>query len=237
MSKNKLYEEIPAGYYYYAFKRGNTIQRFWHKYKFSEIISSMGLKNKKILDVGCGPGVLLSLMPQIYNSALGLDLSKKQISFARKKFASFKKIKWVAKDLKDMHFKRNSFDYVVSSEVIEHIPKKASLELLKKMKEIVKKNGMVIITTPNYMSLWPFIEFAWNKMAKVSYEEQHINRLTRSKMKDILKKAGFRKIRIRTFFIISPFLSVLSERLAKAVMKIEKKVFPSAGSIMIVEAS
>jgi len=237
MSKNNLYEEIPAGYYYHVFKKGNPIQKFWHKYKFKEIIKSINLNNKNILDIGCGPGVLLSLMPKTYKSAIGLDLSKNQIGFAKKKFTNYSKIKWVAKNLKDMHFKKHSFDYVISSEVIEHIPKKESFILLKRMKELIKNNGKVIITTPNYRSLWPLIEFILNKISKVSYEEQHINKLTISKLNQLLVKAGFTDIKIRTFFVISPFVAVLSKKLAKIIMKIEKKVLPLAGSVMIVNAS
>ncbi len=84
MVNNQIYDSIPPGFYYYAYIKGNPIQRFWHKYKFKEIIHLLKLKNKNILDIGCGPGVLLSLLPSGYDSAIGLDLSEKQISFAKK---------------------------------------------------------------------------------------------------------------------------------------------------------
>ena len=236
MSNNQIYDAIPEGYYYYAFKRGNSVQKFWHKQKFSEIINLMDLKNKKILDIGCGPGVLLSLLPEDYESATGLDLSKKQINFAKKQFKNLKKINWISKDFKEMDFKEK-FDYIIIAEFLEHITYQDSIDLLKKTKNLLAEDGKLIITTPNYKSFWPLIELVWNKMAKVSYEDQHINPFTRSKMKKTLKETGFNNINIKTFFIISPFTTILSKSIAKIILKIEKKILPSAGSMMVIQAS
>ena len=237
VTDKRMYESIEPGYYHQAYLHGNPVQRFWHKYKFMNALKRLprdmeSKERKKVLDVGCGPGTLLSL----YNgNAVGLDISEKQICFAKKEF-DLKSTKWVVGGKPPLPFNENTFDYVIMLELIEHIPRNEAKALMKSVYYVLKPGGKLIISTPNYHSLWPIIEFFWNLVSPVNYEEQHVNKMTRKRLGDFLKNLGFRKLKVSTFFVIAPFLAPISTKFAKKMLKIENRLFPRFGSLIMVEA-
>jgi 2-polyprenyl-3-methyl-5-hydroxy-6-metoxy-1,4-benzoquinol methylase len=231
------YDSIKEGYYHEKFLSGNRIQRFWHEYKFKTILDKMDINaHSVILDVGCGPGTFLSLIHKKYKTAYGIDISKRQISYAKRMFGK-RNIIWKASDIENAKFKEKSFDYVCAIEVIEHLEKEKTVNMLKNMKSVLKDNGSIILTTPNYRSHWPLVEFTLNRVSKVNYEEQHISKFTKKKMIKLLTENGFRVEEIETFFVISPFLALISNRLAKMALVIERKLMnKSMGCLMLVKA-
>ena len=114
----------------------NTINKHYSKSQANKV---------KILDIGCGKGnislPLASLGYQIY----GIDLNPNEIAYVKKKNqfynASFEIMD--AERLKG----ESTWDIVICSEIFEHLssPKK----LLIRLSEIIKSNGILIITIPN----------------------------------------------------------------------------------------
>jgi len=233
----ELYEEMQEGYYDKAYREGSSVQKYWNTNRFKKIIDKIvKLKPKNIIDIGCGPGTLLSLIPKrVYSKATGIDFDKKQTSFSKKKFKNNKKIKWISGDVTKLKTKQK-YDCIISSEVIEHIEPEKSSDLLKAMNKLLRKNGTLIITTPNYRSLWPIIEWFVNRLGDVDYSEQHINKLNIKTLSDQLKNNKFIIKEAKTFYIISPFLSVISPKLSRFIQKIEETILPRLGSIIIIEA-
>lgn len=88
------------------------------------------------------------------------DISENAINFLNKKIKekNIKNIKIKLQNLNDkLNYKENMFDCVISGEVLEHLENPS--KFLKEIKRILKNNGKLIITTPNYFSLWPIIEY------------------------------------------------------------------------------
>jgi len=234
--KNKdMYENIEPGYYHKVMTEGNKIQQFWHKEKFNKVIGCLKpITGKRILDVGCGPGTLISMIPEEYESIQGVDISSNQITFARN-LVKCQRAGFLAVDIMDIVCYMK-FDHITMVEVIEHMPKNDTKKIFQKIRESLTADGTFIITTPNYRSLWPVIEWVWNKINPINYEEQHINKFTRKRLKAELMQAGFKIESMRTFFIFSQFCNILSPKLAKWIMGIEETLFPQFGSLIIVEA-
>lgn len=222
---------LPSDIYFNAFHKGNFIQRFWQRYKFDEVVNVIDPKNLIILDIGCGPAIMFSLLP---DSAfcVGIDISKDQIKFAKKSTNRY----FVVGNSKNLPFTDNTFDYITLIEVLEHLDKDKTVEILSEINRLLKKDGSLIITTPNYHSLWPIIERIWSKINPVDYTKEHINKMTIRRIRELLERSNFKNIKIKTIFIISPFLAFLPYKIIKKLCKIETKILPNLGSLIFIKA-
>jgi len=103
----------------------------------------------KILDVGCGDGSFFDSILE-YRTNLdchGTDISRKQCKIATSKGYNIKQ----SDVSQGLDYQDNTFDIVISTEVIEHIFN--TDRFLTELKRVVKPKGLVIITTPNIANL------------------------------------------------------------------------------------
>ncbi|XP_075975267.1 ubiquinone biosynthesis O-methyltransferase, mitochondrial-like [Anticarsia gemmatalis] len=115
--------------------------------------SSLPLKNRTILDVGCGGGILTEDLAKLGAKVTGIDASKELIQVAQEHSRTNPEL---AHNLPTYHNTtievyskqyRNHYDAVVVSEVIEHVNNQ---ELFAKCCiDTVKPGGKVFFTTPN----------------------------------------------------------------------------------------
>jgi len=105
------------------------------------------LKNLKILDIGCGGGLLSEPMCRLGADVTGIDASKKNIQVAKlhaKK--SNLKIKYIPTSPEN--FKTNvKFDVILNMEIIEHVEDVSFF--LKSCSSLLKKEGIMFIATIN----------------------------------------------------------------------------------------
>ncbi len=230
------YETIDPGYYHRAMLHGNRVQRFWHTWKFVMAAEAVPKSDVRVVDIGCGPGSFFYILRKHNKEArlIGTDLMLKQLEFAK---TIAPDAKWFVSDATRLPLREKSINITTMLEVIEHLPTKDEHEILSQIRASITDDGKLILTTPNYHSLWPMIEWVWNIMSPVSYKHQHINKKTIKKLKASLKNAGFSTVKVKTFFILSPFVSVISPKLAAWLLRFEQKLFPRLGATMIAEAS
>jgi len=98
------------------------------------------------LDAACGSGYGTSILANNVKKIIGVDISEHAIGFAKINFPS-KNIHFDVQDLENLKFPKNLFDVIVSIETFEHV--KNQEKILKKFKQILKKNGLLIISTPD----------------------------------------------------------------------------------------
>jgi ubiquinone/menaquinone biosynthesis C-methylase UbiE len=130
-----------------------------------------------VLDIGCGRGeiVLQSAMKGAY--ATGVDYSKDSIKICEhmsKKFPEkiSKKIKFINSDIKKLELTDNFFDKAFMIDVVEHMHDwELNLALLK-IKNSLKKRGVLIIhTSPNtdfYKYGYPVVRLAFPLLRIIS---------------------------------------------------------------------
>lgn len=113
--------------------------------KMYEYIAELG-RNMRVMDYGCGPGYGTAIIAKKAKEVVGVDISEEALEYAKSHYA-LPNVKFIKIDTHPTEFPENSFDIIVSSHVIEHIDnvKKYLLQL----KRILRKGGMLIITTPN----------------------------------------------------------------------------------------
>ncbi|MFC1548341.1 class I SAM-dependent methyltransferase [Candidatus Omnitrophota bacterium] len=121
------------------------------------------ISGKKVLDLGCGDGVLTYMVQKRGARVRGIDLSELAIQFAReqhKKRGS--DATFTCCSVYDAGFEDNSFDVIFCSDVIEHVSD--PLPLLGEIKRILKPGGKAIISTPIRVTSKPLDEmhvFEW----------------------------------------------------------------------------
>src|SRR6266498_5058359 len=105
-------------------------------------------KRKKFLDAGCGVGMLGRQLKDAYNvDAYGLEINSKAVKEAKKNGLEAK----IADLEKKWSYSNSFFDAVISVQVIEHIVK--TDQFLSEAHRVLKKGGLIIITTPN-LAAW-----------------------------------------------------------------------------------
>lgn len=157
----------------------------------------------KILDVGCGHGILARLMAKKpKRNILAVDPSKDKILIA-KKSTSNKNLKFENKYIKDV---RGKFDCVTVVDVLYLLPKRKKLNFLNEAYRLLKKNGVLVIkevnTKPEWMlwlsSLEESIVVKLLKYTHTDYKKIYLDSpdVTRS----LIRSSGFKLRTEESFF-------------------------------------
>jgi SAM-dependent methyltransferase len=98
-----------------------------------------------ILDLGCGDGKSMAMIKsrRQINQAVGVDIFAPDLELAKKRGVHDK---YLLQDVRKVNFPKKSFDLVLSSHVIEHLPQKDATSFIKSMESMARKQ--VIIATP-----------------------------------------------------------------------------------------
>lgn len=112
--------------------------------------ASQFVKNKTVADIGCGSGYGCEILKR--SGALsvhGADLSEHAIRFAQTRYGDVAHFT-VQNVVKLKVYRDEMFDVTISSEVLEHIKEfRKEEDALKELRRITKKEGLVVIATPN----------------------------------------------------------------------------------------
>lgn len=168
-----------ADYEMRAFYSRIFLQRYWQR-KRHKIILDFSLSQGRICDVGCGSSKIIMDLP----AAVGVDLNLRKLRYLRRTNERL-----VQASLFRLPFRDESFDCVICSEVIEHIPPEGALEALKR---IVGPGGILVLGTPDYgKKTWCIIEKIYGWVHPGGYAHEHITHYTHASLKGALEKIGF----------------------------------------------
>lgn len=103
-------------------------------------------KKIKILDLGCGEGVLVEEYKKKGYDIIGLD-------------TNFKSDYVIRGDATNTGFKDNTFDLILCLDVIEHLYPEQQDKLIKEIEGIIKDNGKIILSTRNLANFVSRIRF------------------------------------------------------------------------------
>ena len=124
------------------------------KYIKENIINNFNLKNKlrplsgiKILDIGCGGGLLSEPMSRMGANVTGIDASDKNIKIAKLHSKKNKlKIKYLCSSPEKLKITKK-FDVILNMEIVEHVE---DIDFfLKSCSKLLKKNGLMFVATIN----------------------------------------------------------------------------------------
>jgi dolichol-phosphate mannosyltransferase len=155
-------------------------QRIWQRSRF-RIITEYVPPSARVLDIGCGSSRILGALDE----GIGLDIQLNKLRFARRYEAPL-----VNGDAFCLPFSPDSFDCIICSQVIEHLP--AGNQPFSEMARVLRPGGRLILGTPDYGTVWwPIIEQLYHFAAPNAYADEHITHYTKASLVESLESYGF----------------------------------------------
>ena len=173
------------------FKILHQIKRHRMTYILDQI-NNRNIKNLKILDVGCGGGIICEPLARLGAKVTGIDFAPNNIKAARlHSKRNNLKIDYICKDIEKSKLDKK-FDIILMFEVLEHLDNWE--KTIKNIKKILNKKGMIILSTinRNLISKLFAIDIAENILHWVPKGTHDYNKLIKpEELKIILRKENF----------------------------------------------
>jgi len=201
------------------------------------IILNSSAEELRFLDLGCGTGEFMNMVANMDGKVKvwGIDVSNLAINGVKEKGLKgfIRDINW-----QKLPFPSQFFDVIYSGDVIEHLIDPDFM--IKEVRRVLKKGGVLILTTPNLASWYNrllllfgiqpvFSEVSTKKIFGRPGDQVvgHLRLYTLKSLKEFLSYYGFKTIKIKgAYFHAFNFLPALIDRFFSH--------FPSLSSILIV---
>ena len=103
--------------------------------------------HRRILDVGCGTGTMLTHLAR-FGNAQGVDMDSEAVGYCHDR--GLQQVSQAGAD--SLPFEKETFDLVTALDVVEHIDD--DLGALREMRRVLKPGGLLLLTVPAYRFLW-----------------------------------------------------------------------------------
>lgn len=145
---------------------------------------------ESVLEIGCGGGSLLQWLGDKVKKREGIEIDKGMTEEARR---ANKGVTITKGDFLKINFpvkKSGTYDLIFMLDVIEHIEVNKIIPLLEKCRKLLKKNGKLVLRTPNAQSLYFGSYFRY-------IDFTHTTAFTRYSITTALLEAGFKNESIK----------------------------------------
>lgn len=225
---------IDGGYQHRAMDSGNAVQRFWHHTKKLLIAELLPPDpDDFVIDVGCGSGVITSHLGGLAGKAAGIDGNPLAHEYAVEHFQKGN-VSFI-KALVDENLALPAPpDKIYCLELIEHIHPEQGLALLRNLRAMSAPGARMLLTTPNYRSLWPVIEWALDRLTSAPQLDghQHVAHYHPGRLSALAAAGGWEVEDMRTVSFLAPWLAPASWRLATRAHELESKAGWIPGAIV-----
>jgi len=152
---------------------------------------------ERVLDCGCGLGWPLKILSETQEGFLvGADRDLARLGRARREVGG---ARLVAADIARLPFADETFDKILLSEVLEHLPD--DLGALREVRRVLRPGGILAVTVPNhdYPLLWDPINWTRERLGLAPIRAgilggiwtDHVRLYTRPEVVDLLRRADF----------------------------------------------
>lgn len=163
---------LSADYDDRAFDSPIFLQRYWQRERH-RLITLCLPAGVPTLDVGCGSSRIIGALPA---GSVAVDVLMRKLRYARRFGRHL-----VQGSGFSLPFASASFACVLSSQVIEHVPRDSPI--LDELRRVLAPGGRLILGTPDYGGWqWPLIEAAYARLAPGGYADEHITHYTRDEL-------------------------------------------------------
>lgn len=114
-----------------------------------KVVDLIPFRRCKVLDAGCGCGRISALIIQQNHEVFGIDYSDRAIKFAEIFVPEAKFYQVDLRKLDERNDFQNAFDVTILVDVLEHIPPEYHQQVVSKLANTLKSNGLLIISVPS----------------------------------------------------------------------------------------
>lgn len=144
----------------------------------------------RVLEVGCGDGTTSRLLAEQGNQVRSIDVSQVALWAASQHLAgSSRDLTYEHGDGRKLQFPDESFDFVVSEHLVEHLSLDDMRIHLTEVRRVLQPGGCYLISTPSRL---------WNGRRSVGF---HLNVYTLEELCGTVRTAGFRARWMETRFL------------------------------------
>lgn len=149
------YFEDPGGYL--ASWEGDTPDAAYYHERRRLVLSFLGDRTGgRLLDAGCGPGVMTDVLLARGFEYDGIDLSEAMVAAARDRFRDDARARFQVADVCDLPFEDDSFEVVLSLGVLEYV---SDLDrALDEIARVVRPDGVYVLSMLNRRSPYRTVE-------------------------------------------------------------------------------
>lgn len=108
-------------------------------------------KSLRVLDIGCSSGIITNHLASVYGEVVGIDVDKRSIAFAKKKFAK-RNLQFFIRDGAKTLFPDSSFDIIISNQVYYCFARPQ--DFFSEVYRLLKSGGICYLGARNKYTLW-----------------------------------------------------------------------------------
>ena len=182
-------QEVLENYYQNDYDRTRYFSPITKK-RYHELLDQLEAyrSTNRILDLGCGYGYFLEVAKSRGWEVYGVELAREAVEVCQEKG-----IHMYHGEINDCDFEADTFDVILSIEVIEHLIDPNVL--IETGKKLLKKGGLFYITTPNFNS---YLRYQLKEKYDVIDYPNHLAYFTKKTLNRIFRKHDFKKVKIQT---------------------------------------
>ena len=193
-----------------------------HRFPY-HFVAEYFAKDLSILEVGCGTGYGAKELTDNGFSLDCIDVDKDVVDNANKLYGG-ERLRFHHYDGQNIDFDDNTFDLVISFQVIEHV--KSDISYLREIHRVLKAGGQVLLTTPNREYRLGEGESPWNTFHVTEYDKETLDELI-SKVFDVREVMGIKGKKDVSFIEIERMKSIndIGQRLDRTIGSQAWRVF------------